>query len=76
MYQSVVKDWSGKGGKIITWSEEEVKKVNEIAAPIWKDYISTYEAKGVPVRKVINEYYYGLKALGVENPALGYTPGD
>jgi TRAP-type C4-dicarboxylate transport system substrate-binding protein len=75
MYQSVVKDWLGKGGKVITWSEKELKKLNEIAAPIWEDYISAHEAEGVPVRKVINELYNGLKALGVDNPALGYTPG-
>jgi TRAP-type C4-dicarboxylate transport system substrate-binding protein len=75
MYDSVVKEWLGKGGEIIKWSDEDVKKLEKIAAPIWEEYISANEAKGVPVREVIDEVYNGLKAQGVENPALGYTPG-
>jgi len=75
IYRSVLQTWLDEGGKLIKWSEEEKTELNEAAALLWKEWIGTQEAKGVPARKVINEYYNGLKALGAENPALGYTPG-
>lgn len=75
IYRSVLQTWLDEGGTLIKWSEEEKTKLNEVAALLWKEWIETQEAKGVPARKVINEYYNGLKALGAENPALGYTPG-
>jgi len=75
IYRSVLQTWLDEGGTLIKWSEEEKTKLNEVAALLWKEWIETQEAKGVPARKVIDEYYNGLKALGAENPALGYTPG-
>lgn len=75
IYRSVLQTWLDEGGTLIKWSEGEKAKLNEVAALLWKEWIETQEAKGVPARKVINEYYNGLKALGAENPALGYTPG-
>jgi TRAP-type C4-dicarboxylate transport system substrate-binding protein len=76
IYQATLQRWLKEGGKMIQWSEEETAKLNKVAAQLWKEWIETQEAKGIPARKVIDEYYNGLKALGVKNPALGYTPGQ
>jgi TRAP-type C4-dicarboxylate transport system substrate-binding protein len=76
IYQSTLKNWLGAGGKSIKWNEEEIAKLNKAAAQLWSEWIATQESKGVPARKVIDEYYNALKALGVKNPAPGYAPGQ
>lgn len=76
MYQSTLKSFLGTTGKMIKWNEAEIAKLNQIANQLWKEWIATQEAKGVPARKAINDYYNGLKALGIKNPALGYAPGQ
>ena len=77
IYQAVIKDYlSTGGGQLIKWSDAENAKLNLAAADLWKNWIATQEKKGIPAREVIDAYYNGLKALGDENPALGYTPGE
>jgi TRAP-type C4-dicarboxylate transport system substrate-binding protein len=76
IYQHVRQSWLKEGGKSIKWNKGEIAKLNQAVAPLWKEWIATQEARGVPARKVIDEYYNGLKALGVKNPAIGYTPGS
>ena len=77
IYQAVINDYLGTGGgQLIKWSDAENAKLNLAAADLWKNWIATQEKKGIPAREVIDAYYNGLKALGDENPALGYTPGE
>jgi TRAP-type C4-dicarboxylate transport system substrate-binding protein len=71
-----LEEWLKTKGKKITWSEEEVAKLEKTVAPIWEEWIKVQEAKGLPAGKVVEAYCKGLQALGVENPALGYTTND
>jgi TRAP-type C4-dicarboxylate transport system substrate-binding protein len=75
IYRVTLKTWFGEGGKSIDWNEAEKAKLNDAATSLWNDWIAKQEGRGVPVKRVIDAYYNGLKALGVENPALGYSPG-
>jgi TRAP-type C4-dicarboxylate transport system substrate-binding protein len=75
IYQSTLQSWLKEGGKSINWNKEELAKLDKTTALLWKEWIEKQEAKGIPARKVIDEYYNGLKALGIKNPALGYAPG-
>ena len=76
IYRSVIKDFLSSGGELIKWDEEENAKLNRTVAPLWKEWIADREAKGYPARQALDSFYNGLKALGVENPALGYSPGS
>jgi TRAP-type C4-dicarboxylate transport system substrate-binding protein len=76
IYEHAINTWLDEGGKVIDWNESEKAKLHEATASIWKEWIAAHEAKGIDVRKVIDAYYNGLKAVGVENPALGYSPGS
>lgn len=61
-------------GKNIDWSAADKAKLGEAISLFWTDWIAEKEAQGLPGKKVIDEFYHGLEALGFENPALGYTP--
>jgi len=74
IYDATMKTFVAEGGKFIDWDEAEKAKLDKLAASLWEDWIKTQEARGVQAKKVINAYYDGLKALGVKNPALGYSP--
>jgi TRAP-type C4-dicarboxylate transport system substrate-binding protein len=74
-YAATVADWLKSGaGTSIKWSPDEVAKLNAVVAPISDEQIKTLEGQGVPAKEIINNFYSGLKALGVDNPAVGYTP--
>jgi TRAP-type C4-dicarboxylate transport system substrate-binding protein len=74
IYDATLKTFVAEGGKYIDWNKEEKAELDKLAASIWEEWIKTQESRGIEVKKVIDAYYNGLKALGVENPALGYRP--
>jgi hypothetical protein len=51
--------------------------VNEIAGALWQEEVAKLESKGVPAKKVCDELYNAMKALGAKPSeiAFGYTPG-
>lgn len=76
IYRSVIKEFLESDGELIKWDGEELAKLNKAVSPLWKEWIANYEAKGLPAREALDAFYNGLKALGVEDPALGYSPGS
>ena len=63
-----------KGGKELEWKPGELAKANDNLSPIWKKYIEDKEKNGLPARKATGDFYHILKDLGVENPAIGFSP--
>jgi TRAP-type C4-dicarboxylate transport system substrate-binding protein len=61
-------------GKEILWNDADVNALDKICATQWNNWISEKTAKGYPAKEAIDEYYNSLKALGIEKPAIGYTP--
>jgi hypothetical protein len=59
---------------VIEWSDEDEAKLDEICAGIFDEWIAEKEAMGLPAREIVTDYYNALKAVGVENPARGFTP--
>ena len=74
IYDATLKTFVAEGGKYIDWNKEEKAELDKLAASIWEEWIKTQESRGIEAKKVIDAYYNGLKALGVEDPALGYRP--
>lgn len=64
-----------KGGKIHKLEGRELEKAFKMVQPIWQDWITKKEKKGLPGKKAVEDMYAILKDLGIENPAIGYTPG-
>lgn len=74
-YEDILGKWLNSGeGKTIDWSAADVAKVNSIFADTFKKVIADTAAKGLPAKEVVDAYYNALKANGVANPAIGYTP--
>jgi TRAP-type C4-dicarboxylate transport system substrate-binding protein len=63
------------GGQVVQWNADTMIELEKLYAKIWKDWIDEKEAMGLPARKAIDDFYYILKDLGVENPTIGYRPG-
>lgn len=62
------------GGTIYQLSGADMEKVDEAMAPIWKNWIAEGEAKGLPRKQLVNDFYQILKNMGVTKPFHGYTP--
>ena len=60
------------GGKDIDWSPAEKAKLAALIKPMWDKWLKANEAQGA--KQVINDYYNGMKAAGVNDPTPGYTP--
>jgi len=63
-----------EGGKIEELKGEELEKTFKMVQPMWQDWITEMEEKGLPGKKAVDDMYAILKDLGVDNPAIGYTP--
>ncbi len=61
-------------GHQITLNAEDQAKLETICGKIFQDWIADKEAKGLPGKQIVNDYYNALVSLGVENPACGYKP--
>jgi len=61
-----------KGGKDIDWTPAEKAKLGALIQPMWGKWVKANEAAGG--KKVLDEYYNGMKAAGVADPTPGYTP--
>lgn len=61
------------GGQIKELSPAELKKVSKTIEPVWDQWITDMEKKGMPGRMAVKDMYMIIKDLGIENPAVGYT---
>ncbi|MBI2955514.1 MAG: TRAP transporter substrate-binding protein [Chloroflexi bacterium] len=61
-------------GQLLDLSAADKQKVADAIAPVWKSWIAEGEQKGLPRKKMADEYYNLLKGLGVQQPFVGYTP--
>lgn len=62
------------GGARYQFSADDIDKVGKAVAPIWKKWIDDGEAKGLPRKKLVADFYNILKGMGVEKPFHGYVP--
>ena len=73
-YADILEGWLGTTGSIIQLNEEDTATLESVCAEIFENWIADREAEGWPAKEVVDLYYNSLKSLGVEKPALGYTP--
>jgi TRAP-type C4-dicarboxylate transport system substrate-binding protein len=74
VYQGVMDAWLATKGESIDWTPAAKGELDAVVAPIWTNWIADMNAQGLPAKEVIDAYYNGLKALGIADPAVGYTP--
>lgn len=58
------------GGKTDILSAADVKKMKELYAPIFREWINNMEAKGLPGQKIIDDLYSIFGELGVKEPFI------
>ena len=68
------KAFADAGGKVTTWSEADWAAQEKMLAPFWEEWIAEKEAQGMPARETVDAFWHILRDLGVEKPAIGYTP--
>jgi TRAP-type C4-dicarboxylate transport system substrate-binding protein len=74
-YEKVLGQYLDSGdGKKIDWSADDIAKVNTAFSEIIQKVISDTAAQGLPAKAMVDDYYNALKANGVANPIIGYTP--
>jgi TRAP-type C4-dicarboxylate transport system substrate-binding protein len=61
------------GGQVNELDAAEIDKANKLIQPMWTEWISATEKKGLPGKKAIDDMCAILKGLGVDNPAIGYA---
>ena len=52
----------------VAWSEAELKKMDKMITPVLSTWVDKLEAKGIPGKKGISEFYQILEKLGVKEP--------
>lgn len=52
---------------------EDMQQVGRLVSPLWNEWIAEVEAKGVPGKKIVSDYYDIYKGLGVKKPFHGYV---
>jgi C4-dicarboxylate-binding protein DctP len=74
-YETILGKYLDSGdGTIIDWDAADIDQVNSAFSQITQKVIADTAAKGLPAKEMVDEYYSALKAQGVENPIIGYTP--
>ena len=64
----------GAGGKVYKLSDADMEEVGKALAPLWKKWIEEKEVKGLPGKKIVDDYYHILRGMGIQKPFHGYTP--
>jgi TRAP-type C4-dicarboxylate transport system substrate-binding protein len=52
--------------EIVEWSEAELKKMNQMVSPVFSAWVDNVEAKGLPGKKALTDFYQALEKLGVK----------
>ncbi|MBW1799299.1 MAG: TRAP transporter substrate-binding protein [Deltaproteobacteria bacterium] len=64
----------GAGGKVYKLPDADMAEVGKALAPLWKEWIAEKEAKGLPGKQIVADYYNILRGMGMQKPFHGYTP--
>ena len=56
------------GNREVNVSETKRAKMDERLAPLFADWVAKWEAKGVPAKQALTDFYNALEGLGVEKP--------
>jgi len=54
--------------EIVEWSEAELKKMDEMVSTVFSTWVAKIEAKGLPGKKALTDFYQTLEKLGVKEP--------
>jgi C4-dicarboxylate-binding protein DctP len=74
-YEKTLNQYLDSGdGTLIDWSDADIAEVNSAFSKITQKVIDDTAAQGLPAKEMVDEYYNALKAQGVANPIIGYTP--
>ncbi len=73
-YDGFIDKFLKEVGHEVKLNDTDTAVVQKVCADIFDKWIADKKAQGYPADKVVKEYYDQLKALGVENPTLGYIP--
>lgn len=65
---------AAQGGQVLQMTEAEYASLDQAFAGIWTAWIDDMEAKGLPGKEACDAMYKILEDIGVEHPAIGYTP--
>jgi TRAP-type C4-dicarboxylate transport system substrate-binding protein len=65
-----MKAMNSSGIEVYTWPDSEMAKLTAAAIPVWQNYISGLDAKGLNGTKLVNEFVKVLKSLGEKPPTL------
>jgi TRAP-type C4-dicarboxylate transport system substrate-binding protein len=52
----------------IEWSQAELRKMDKMITPVLSTWVAKLEAKGLPGKKGLSEFYRILEQLGVKEP--------
>ena len=70
--EKLFREW---GGDFLEWTPEALAEMENLYAPAFDEWIAMAEGKGHPAKQGLDDFYTILQELGVEKPAIGYTPG-
>jgi len=62
------------GGVVYQLAAADVEEVDKAVAPIWTKWIAEGEAKGLPRKQLVADFYHVLKGMGIAKPFHGYVP--
>lgn len=62
------------GGVVYEVTAADEAKIDEVMAPLWQKWIADGEAKGLPRKQMVDDFYSILQGLGVKKPFHGYAP--
>lgn len=62
------------GGMRYHFSTADMDKLGKAVEPIWQKWIDDGEAKGLPRKQLVADFYRILKDMGVAKPFHGYVP--
>lgn len=54
----------------IVWSDSEMKKLDNTISPVFREWVTKLEAKGLPAKKALTELYQILEGLEVKEPFI------
>ena len=66
-FHTSMKALSDSNLEIITFSPEEITKINDKLTPVYDDYVNEMKAKGLPGREILDEYHRLLKLAMYKN---------
>jgi TRAP-type C4-dicarboxylate transport system substrate-binding protein len=62
------------GVQFLEWEPSALEELGKGLLPLWSKWIADREAKGLPARKTLDEFYTLQTNMGVKIPAIGYKP--